>query len=256
MNININTTIIRIPIQHFDIIDSTNKYLMNNNVKNGTTVLTDYQTAGRGRMSRKWEARKSESLLFSIALNKKLEMYKPHSFTFLASLGVYEGIKNIFPDLPISLKWPNDVLINKKKVCGILVESKASGGMFTKVVIGIGLNVNQGKDFFNTNALKTGTSLKIELESKYEVDRERILESVLSAMDNNLIFGMEQPDQIQTRWKKYCPYISSEISIFDGEKNIKGIFKDVSNDGGLILRKDGIDQIFYAGDVSINKEFI
>jgi len=104
---NLKTKILQPEIIHFKSIDSTNKYLLGkHNHPNGTIVLADFQTAGRGRRQRTWESPKSESLLFSIFLDENIEKIPLYSFTFLAAVGVYEGLLPFIPQNHLALKWP------------------------------------------------------------------------------------------------------------------------------------------------------
>lgn len=251
--LDIDTVLIKKEFLHFSEIDSTNSYLLDNNVENGTVVLADFQTAGRGRLSRKWEAPKEDALLFSLSITQDLEHYHPAAFTFVSSIAVLEGLQKIYMDLPAILKWPNDLLIEGKKISGILVESRSTGNKITKVVIGIGININQNEDFFDAEALKHGTSLK--LATGQEGDRIFILENILESLEENLLFAKEKDiSAVLNKWKRYCPYIGKEVTLQEKNHIHKGIFEDMNHEGGIVLNVEGKTKIFYAADVTIDKE--
>ncbi len=256
VNLDIRTNLINNEILHFNEIDSTNIYLLNTKeLQNGTVALADYQTAGRGRMSRKWEATKDDALLFSIIINENLNQYHPAAFTFLTSIAVFEALKNLYYDIPISLKWPNDIISEGKKICGILVESRSSGNRLTKVVIGIGININQNYDFFQQESLQHGTSLK--LITGQEGDRYNILGSILESLEQNLIFAQNRKiTEILEKWKKYCPYIGKHIKLLENKNEHFGIFEDLNSEGGIILNQNGKFQTYYAADVTIDKDYL
>ncbi len=255
INLDIQTSIIRKKISHFSEIDSTNHYLMTEDLPNGTVVMADYQTAGRGRLQRKWEASKDDALLFSVLVTDQLAQIHPAAFSFLTAIAVYEGLKDVYYDLPLALKWPNDVISNRKKISGILVESKSSGNQFKKVVLGIGININQDTDFFRRDGLGHGTSLK--LATGQEGNRLFILESILECLNNALVFA--QNNTIQTvieKWKSFCPYIGKHIKLLEKGEEHLGIFEDLNHEGGIILNHDGNRKTYYAADVSIDKDYL
>ncbi|MFP4548436.1 MAG: biotin--[acetyl-CoA-carboxylase] ligase [Fidelibacterota bacterium] len=251
--IDINTQIIKPEILHFSKIDSTNHYLLKNDLANGTVAMADFQTAGRGRLQRKWEASKSDGLLFSLLINENLDQYHPAAFSFLSAIAVYEGLRNVYYQLPLALKWPNDVICNGKKICGILVESRSSGSGLTKVVIGIGININQDQIFFNREGLTHGTSLK--LETGQDGDRIFLLEAILESLEENLLFAKnEEISTILNKWKSYCPYIGKQIKLIENKKEHSGVFEDLDHEGGIILNQEGELNTYYAADVSIDKD--
>lgn len=150
---------------HFDEIDSTNKYLRDNfkSLENFTFVSADYQSGGKGREDRVWHSNKHENLLFSFLIKNEslLKMFNVLSIgtaTLIARFLELKGLKNV------SVKWPNDVYVNDKKICGILLE----GNVKQFLVIGVGLNVNQTK--FDGDYRVNPTSMKIELKNDINLE--------------------------------------------------------------------------------------
>jgi len=253
--IDINTKLIKPQILHFRKIDSTNHYLLENDLANGTVAVADFQSAGRGRLQRKWEASERDGLLFSLLINENLDQFHPASFSFLSAIAVYEALRNLYYQLPLALKWPNDVICDGKKICGILVESRSTGAGLTKVVIGMGININQDQIFFNREGLTHGTSLK--LATGQEVDPIYLLESVLESLEEALLFAKDEAISIiLNKWKSYCPYIGKHIKLIENEKEHSGIFEDLDHEGGIILNQKGQMNTYYAADVSIDKDYL
>ncbi|MBN2279662.1 MAG: biotin--[acetyl-CoA-carboxylase] ligase [Candidatus Marinimicrobia bacterium] len=253
--LDILTSFIRPQILHFEEIDSTNKYLLEKDHPNGTVALADFQSAGRGRLDRKWEASKSDALLFSLVLSDNINQYHPCILSLITSVAVYESLKKVYYHLPLALKWPNDVISNKKKLCGILIETRSTGSEFSKIVIGIGVNINQSRNFFEKEGLDHGTSLL--LETGQQGDRIYILKSILEALEENLFYSRDHEIQdVLYRWKNYCPYIGKIVKLNEKEEDHIGIFEDLTPEGGMILNQNGERKIFYAADVSFDKEYL
>ena len=156
---------------HFTEIDSTNSYLKNSYklLNNFTFVSTDYQSAGKGRNDRIWFSNPGENLMFSLLIKDENLLKKFSSLSIISAAIVAELIES-FGAKDVSIKWPNDVFIKDKKICGILLE----GQILEYLVIGVGLNVNQ-KSFPN-GLRKPATSLSLELNKDIKVDdlKERL----------------------------------------------------------------------------------
>lgn len=227
-------------------IQSTNTYFVNNSDKlnNGTTVLTEYQEEGRGRFLRPWESNKGENLTFSILLNKKISKINPNHINLAASLSVSAAIENLF-QLKTTLKWPNDVLINNKKVSGILLESSSYGSKLEKIIIGIGVNVNQTK-FLGDYKIQP-TSVKFEL--KKEIKRERLLSEILNVFEGLLINLQDSPKKILDEWREKCRMIGEPISIIIGDIKKYGTFYDIDANGFMILKTGNDFEKITNGDV-------
>ena len=166
---------------HFDEIDSTNNYLKNSYklLSNFTFVSTDYQSAGKGRNDRIWFSNPGENLMFSLLIKDENLLKKFSSLSIISAAIVAEQIKSLGIE-DVSIKWPNDVFIKDKKVCGILLE----GQILEYLVIGVGLNVNQ-KSFPN-GLRKPATSLSLELNNDLNVNevKERLFLQMTKELSN------------------------------------------------------------------------
>jgi BirA family biotin operon repressor/biotin-[acetyl-CoA-carboxylase] ligase len=156
------------------------------------------------------------------------------------------AIENLH-QLKIELKWPNDVLINGKKTAGILIESSSSGKKIERVVIGIGINVNQTSFQGNYNVPPTS----IKEESGNIVEREILLAEVLNLFEEILQWIDEKPNEILKDWKSRCRMIGEKISVSEGNEVKYGIFDDIDESGFLILKIGRKYEKLYFGDVSI-----
>ena len=167
--------------RYFKSLASTNSYLKSlkpDAVEHGTVVLTDNQTHGRGQYDRAWEVQPGQNLTFSI-------VFKPHNttgihaLTLACALTVVELVNNLEEEPCASIKWPNDVLMNQKKVAGLLTETFFLGNTIERLIIGIGLNVNQER----YEDELAGKATSICLETGQRKSRERLLNELLRRIE-------------------------------------------------------------------------
>jgi len=162
-------------ILHYDRLSSTNDLaleLASKQAAEGTVILADYQTHGRGRFKRKWVSRAGRDLLFSFLLKPRFKAQTAPILTHFAARSVAAVLQKRF-SLPAKLKRPNDVLVGRKKISGVLTEAASSNGRVEYVVVGIGLNVNSRK----TDLPSGATSIYLETDRK--ADPSEILDLIL-----------------------------------------------------------------------------
>lgn len=249
-DIKLNTEFIGRTFIYAKEIESTNSFLMDKNSgqhKNGTVVLAEKQTKGRGRKDRTWYSAPESNLTFSILLLKdKILFQNVNLINFAASLSVAVSIENLF-QIRANLKWPNDVLLNGKKTSGILIESSSQGSKLERVVVGIGVNVNQNSFQGQFNFPPTS----IRIETGKTVEREKLLAEILNNFEIYLERIKTDKKGLMDDWKSRCKMIGEKISVIEDDKEIFGIFDDVDDDGFLLLKvKDKINKIHF-GDVSV-----
>ncbi len=210
----------------------------------GTVVIADEQTAGRGRLQRAWLAPKGNVAL-SIILYPRVD-YLP-SLIMLASLAVAHCIKTV-TGLKPQIKWPNDVLINGKKACGILIESDVRGTTVHYAIIGIGINVNlRPADFPEIQTI--ATSLSQELGR--DVSRLAVTRSLLVEMEK-LYLALAAGDSLYEEWRDTMVTLGQKVRVKTGETTCEGIAESVDRDGSLLLRQaDGHLITIVAGDVTL-----
>jgi len=166
---------------YFEELKSTNTYLKKRpaeDIEQGMLCLTDHQTQGRGQYERKWESEQGKNLTFSLAfVPSSAERF--HVLTLASALALVEHLNDLLDAPCACIKWPNDVLLNDKKMAGFLTETVFSGNTFDRLVIGIGINVNQEQ--FSEELADTATSIR--LETGNEIDREIFLTDLLSRIE-------------------------------------------------------------------------
>ena len=204
-----------------------------NGAPEGLIVQADTQTAGRGRLNRQWESPTGLGLWFSIVLRPPLNGREIALSPFFASIAVAQTLKNY--NMRPELKWPNDVLIHSRKVCGNLAEAKFQGENPVHVILGIGINLNQQAKDFPIGLRKKATSLAIETGNTINSD---IFFRDLRKQLNTYYPLIKKRDftQIIELWKNECPFLGTSISIQNGTEIVKGVFEDVNPDGSLRLR--------------------
>jgi len=214
---------------------------------NGTVVLAEKQTSGKGRKDRVWYSSPETNLTFSILLTKDKFLNNNSSLiNFAASLAVAFSIENLY-QLKTELKWPNDVLLDGKKTSGILIESTSQGNKIERFVVGIGVNVNQPS--FQGTFNYPPTSIRIELGKN--VERERFLAEILNNFELLLERIKSNKNEVINDWKAKCKMIGEKISVVENDSEKFGIFYDIDEEGFLILKtRDGIEKVHY-GDVSL-----
>jgi len=210
----------------------------------GTIVIAGEQTAGQGRVGRVWQS-PADSIALSVILYPGV-VYLP-SLIMVASLAVVYSIE-ITTGLKAQIKWPNDVLINDRKVCGILVENRVRGNSVDCSIIGIGLNVNLSPSDLGEIALPA-TSLSLELGK--DVSRLSIVRQLLVEMDR-LYLELLSGKSVYEEWRDRLVTLGKRVTVTWGETKYEGVAESVAGDGTLLLRgADGVITSIAAGDISL-----
>lgn len=211
--------------------------------REGTVVLAEEQTAGRGRIKRAWLSPRG-SVALSVILHPTPAQLP--SLIMVTSLAVVHCIEKV--GLEARIKWPNDVLVDNKKVCGILIESDVRGSAVDYAVIGIGLNVNLDPAAFPDIAA-TATSLSHELGK--ELSRREVIRCLLVEMEK-LYLALPEGDSVFGEWRDRLVTLGKEVSVISGNDRRQGVAESVASDGSLLLRQtDGQLIKVVAGDVSL-----
>lgn len=234
-------------IYYFDNLESTMDIAMQFGIKGapeGTLVLAESQSRGRGRLGREWVSPKYKGIYLSLILRPKILPNQAPVLTLLAAVSICEAVKTI-ADLDVKIKWPNDILMHNKKLGGILTELNAEMDQVRFVAIGIGLNVNNDKKTLPEGAI----SLK---EEKGEtISRIGLLQGILREIENNyLIFQDKGPGAIINKWRSYNITLGRRVKVVSQKQHIEAEAVDIDTEGALILRNDsGLMQKVTAGDV-------
>jgi BirA family transcriptional regulator, biotin operon repressor / biotin---[acetyl-CoA-carboxylase] ligase len=242
-------------IHYFPSTGSTNEDALNwasQGAKDGSLVIADQQTSGRGRLGRKWVTNPGSALAFTLILRlTKNEIDHLPLFSPMGALAVSEAIRHHY-QLQVQMKWPNDVLINRKKVCGILAESQWSESTHTGLVLGIGINISPESIPDRTELLFPATCL--ENECGYVIDRDNFLRAVLDEFFQ-LRPKLGSTEYIQL-WQEQLAFKNEMVQIENPEKPIvEGILKGIDEKGNLLLLlADGRVAAFSIGDVKLRPQ--
>jgi len=229
-------------IKYIKSIESTNQYawdLIEKNIQDTTIVITKNQTNGKGQRGNKWFSLLNKSLTFSIIIkeNKKYDELLP----LKTGIAVIEGIKKN-TNIDCTLKWPNDIMINQKKLGGILIEKKKGN-----IVIGVGINVNEDLEDINPLIRNQSTSLKIM--SNLSIQLETLLAYILNKFESN--YYQTNYKNIIKKWEKNCCHINENIKFHQNHKMINGKFSGLENNGNAIINIDGKIQTITGGIIHI-----
>lgn len=244
-------------IHHFSCLDSTNieaAKMAKNNTQSWTVVVADEQTEGKGRYNRQWESTPGLGLYFSIILRPKLDIRYLNLLNLSTALTIrdfllsYININSPKSRRHIQLKWPNDVLVNQKKICGVLLKSSIINNKLHYVIVGIGMNVNHSTDDFSENLKKNATSLFIETGRKWILEEilENFLSTYVSLFPN---WTDDEISQIIDRYEKSLLFRSKNIQIKLHETVVSGVLKGIDQYGHLCLLSAGEEKIISSCDL-------
>lgn len=236
---------------HFETINSTNlkaKELATAGAVHGTLVTADAQFAGIGRRGRSWASEKEAGIYMSMLLRPEIETDKASMLTLVVALAVETAIADSLNCQPM-IKWPNDIVLNKKKICGILTELTLKGTEIDYVVIGIGINVNN-KDF-PEEIVQTASSLSLELGLK--IDREMLITKVWEHFAVYYELFLQSGDLSLIKEKYEATLINKEekVKVLDPLGEYVGIARGITNTGELIVDTEGEFRNVSGGEVSV-----
>ena len=230
----------------FEEIDSTNNYLKNNEFEEGTVVVAETQTAGKGRKGRKWVSIKGKGIYFSILLKPKIPVSEILRFSLIFPLAVHKTILDF--EIQAKIKWPNDIYINGKKTAGILTETDIEGNEINKAVVGIGININHV-----INDLKEiqdiATSLSIEKKEK--INRKLFLLKLLENIEKNYFSFLKKQINPVKEVEKNMLWINKKVLLIDDKNKIEGILKGLNEFGGVRIIANSKIIDLYNGDLTI-----
>jgi BirA family biotin operon repressor/biotin-[acetyl-CoA-carboxylase] ligase len=258
-----NTAVLGQRLIVFNRITSTNdflKRLARRGAEAGTLVLADQQTAGRGRLGRPWQSPPGVGLWLSFILRPVAPLALIGALPLAIAVVAAETLSVICNET-FAVKWPNDILWNHRKVCGILCEAQISPGSISEerlhkldyVVAGIGINVNQQPKDFQAEWRRRAVSLAMIAGRLF--DRQSLLVTLARHLDKNF-FGNLQNEMpaLLSRWRSLCPELGKPVILRYAHEKIAGIFEDIGAGGEMILRTaEGRRRTFSAGEVSMAK---
>lgn len=235
----------------FEEIDSTNleiKRQVLNKGQHGLVVVAEEQTKGRGRKGRSWVSPKGTGIWMSILLKPRIDPHSASMLTLVAGLAVCESIKAM-TGLEAKIKWPNDIVINGKKICGILTEMSTEIDHLGYVVLGIGINVNT--EMFPQGIQDIASSIFIE--SGQKISRVKLLQNILKSLEKYYDIFIKDCDlrNLIEQYKQLCVTYQNYVSVIGRTETKKGLIIDITDTGELIMENEDGRHKIIAGEVSV-----
>lgn len=238
-------------IVYQETVNSTNlvaKEVAEKGFVEGTVAVSEMQTGGKGRLGRTWYAPFGTGIWMSMIVKPEIIPMDAPKITLLTAVSVAQAVRQETGIKP-GIKWPNDLLINGKKICGILTEMKADMDRIHYVIIGIGINVNEEQ--FPADIRETATSLK--LETGKAINRAGLAAVVLNKWEENYQDFLQGGfSRIKPRWKEYTVNLGADVTVNTLQGVIQGRAVDIDDEGMLLVEdSEGIMHKIVAGDVSL-----
>ncbi|MDY6958666.1 MAG: biotin--[acetyl-CoA-carboxylase] ligase [Halobacteriota archaeon] len=244
----LKTTVLGSSLLFYESVDSTSRVareLAKEGAIEGTVVFADEQTEGRGREGRSWFSSPG-SVQLSIILRPDTSPSKVHMVTLMTGVAVAKTIRHYGIDARI--KWPNDITIGGKKVCGILSEMGVLRDSLDYIILGIGVNVNVDMGSYLKELKETATSLKAELGR--DIPRIEFIQSLLWELEYQYkLFERHDLTTISNEWKALSDTLGSWVKITTQKEMLEGEAIEINRDGGLVVKlKDGSLRTIFTGD--------
>lgn len=216
----------------------------------GTVVIAEEQTDGRGRLDRSWNSTANKGIWMSVIIRPAISPQFAAQFTLVSAVAITQAIQEV-TNLTPEIKWPNDILINGKKVTGILTELQADMDIVHSIIIGIGVNVNQELSAFEESIQKTATSLKIE--NGEEIDRSLLVAKILYYLEKYGELYVENGFKpIKILWESHNCTIGKRIRATTLRETLEGVALGITNDGVLEIKLDsGEIRGVYSADIHL-----
>lgn len=249
----LNTKVFGGQIRHFEQVASTNdtlKKIADQGAPEGMVVLSEQQTAGKGRLGRNWFSYPGTGIWCSVLLRPGIMPQDAPKLTLLGAVAVVEGIEN-YCGVRAGIKWPNDLLLGGKKLCGLLTEMRSELDRVDYVVLGMGINIKP--ESVPAELKHKATSLVNDLGR--DVNRAKLLASILDALESNYQCFLGHGFQaIREKWQEYNITLGNKVTVTSALDSVSGTAVRLGAGGGLVVCTDeGVEQEFFAGEVSLNK---
>lgn len=248
----LNTDFIARKIYYFNTLDSTNKKAKEiaQDEEEGTVIIAEEQTQGKGRMGRSWISPKGKGIWMTMILKPDLEPMKVPKMTLIAAAAVHKALNKL--GIKSQIKWPNDILVDGKKVCGILTEMSGELNMVNYVIMGIGINVNLDEEDIPDELKDIAGSLKLTTGKK--INRKELAANILNEFEK-LYLSFKEEDNIE-EVLKICKensiLLGEEVRIIRGNNIRIGKAIDINDNGELVVKFEGdLVENIMAGEVSL-----
>ena len=253
IQLGLHTSVLGKVIHYVETVDSTQKVahqLAQEGYPEGTIVIAEEQKYGRGRLMRQWHSPKASGVWMSVILRPNLPPFKAPQFTLITAAAVAQAIADTCHVKP-EIKWPNDILLNGKKVTGILTELQAESDKINAIIIGIGMNVNHTAEDFPENLRSTATSLAIATGKKQM--RAQIVQAILERLEAYYQLYLEKGfAPLKLLWENFEVSIGKKIVAHTIAGSISGTARGISEDGILKLEdEEGKIHDIYSADIEV-----
>ena len=236
---------------NLESVDSTNTYAKDNFdvLADGTLVCAEMQTAGRGRLGRRWVSPPGSNIYASLVMK---QIRNPFYATVTASLAVLGMLLETLPRGGFFIKWPNDIYTGHKKISGILCEAVSASGGISGIIAGIGVNINLEQSELDkidqpAASLKTISGKSYDLAKLTGLLAEKLAEYYGVYLDS--------PEKLFAEWKKFNRILGHPVTLIEpGGANCRVLVRDIAESGELIVEENGILRKFNCGDVTLGKE--
>ena len=251
------TPVIGNKILLLDRVESTNMVLKHwalQGAEEGLVVVAKEQTAGRGRGHRVWFSPGESGLYMSLLLRPSLTAEQSGVLSLMLTLAVVKAIRRT-ARLSATIKWPNDIMIDGRKVCGILVENHLSHRMLTFAVAGIGININQELADFPLALRMNSTSLKVA--GGRPIDKDEVLMAILRQI--NLLYPFLENQEMRKRWvrtwQRHCHHLNLPVAITQGAERMEGLFQGINGWGAALVELETSETVlFESGEFSLREK--
>lgn len=248
----LHTKVLGREIISYKRLDSTNDAayeLAEKGIKEGTVILAEEQVKGKGRHGRSWTSPAKGGVYMSCVLRPDMTPNEISRITLIAAVSVAKAVRKV-TGLPATIKWPNDILINGKKVCGILTEMKAEQDVIDFIILGIGINVNTS----HRHLPKGASSLKEEMHSgrpDHAISRIELVRMVLEELEiDYFLLKSSGSRPIIEEWKHLSAMLGARVKVIMQNRSFEGLAHDLDPDGALVIRlESGILEKVSSGDI-------
>ena len=239
------------------------KQLAEAGAEHGLLVVADTQSGGKGRRGRNWQSEPETTISMTLLFRPQFTAEKASMLTLVMGLAVAEAISEL-TGVSASIKWPNDIVVNHKKVCGILTELGTANGQIDYLIVGVGINVNNGITLsfveskeqkraiiFGEELADTATSLW--LETGVELSREKLIAACMEKFEQYYEIFIHDLDlhAMMNAYNNRLAGIDGEVRVLDPQGEYVGISRGIDAEGNLLVETEGVVKKVYAGEVSV-----
>ncbi len=249
---NLKTTVFGKEIISYKKVESTNDVayaLAEKGLREGAVVLAEEQTKGKGRHGRLWASPPAGGIYMSCVLRPRMAPNEIPKITLLAAVAVAKSVRDL-TGLSAMIKWPNDILVNNRKVCGILTEMKAEQDRIDFVIIGIGINVNSPARLLPREASSLREELR-RVKKEEEISRVELTKAVLVSLEEEYFrMSREGFRPIVDEWKRLSSMLGARVKVVLQNRTLEGQAHDIDPDGSFVVRLDsGMLEKVSSGDI-------